>query len=149
MSLNSIRMWIMRPVNNHTWSNFKTHFEEAHRVLRAVQEKTLRSAAYHHINSLASQVLLEEKSVQENIMQVIETHTSQIDTEYDKVTTPPQAQTANATTPDVVQLEMLRVIKDLQREMKELKKMGQGTGNFTQRNGVKKKRVRKKMTKYC
>ena len=33
--------------------------------------------------------------------------------------------------------------------MKELKKAGQGAGNSAQKNGDKKKRVRKNMTKYC
>ena len=28
--------WIVRPVVNHMWLIFKTHFKEAHRVLRAV-----------------------------------------------------------------------------------------------------------------
>jgi len=44
---------------------------------------------------------------------------------------------------------MIRVIKDLQREMKELKKAGQGAVNSAQKNGDKKKRVRKNTTKYC
>ena len=42
-----------------------------------------------------------------------------IDTESDEVTPPPQVQAVNSTTLDVVQLEMLHVIKDLQRERDE------------------------------
>jgi len=40
-----IRTWIMRAVNEHTWPNIKTHFEEAHCVLRAVRGTTMQSSA--------------------------------------------------------------------------------------------------------
>ena len=52
-----IYTWIARPLTKHTWPNFKTHFEEAHRVLRSVRGMTRRLSAYHHANILASQVL--------------------------------------------------------------------------------------------
>ena len=58
-----ISRWIMRPVNDHTWTNFRTHFEGSHRVIRSVQGTTMQSAAYYHANSLASQLLSEVKSV--------------------------------------------------------------------------------------
>ena len=108
----------------------------------------MRSSACHHANSLASQVLSEVKSLQDNVLHVIDTHTSQIDTELYDAPPPPQAQADNTTTSDAVPLEMLRVIKDLQQEMKEIKKSGQDAGNSTQKNGDKKKRVRKSTTKY-
>ena len=47
---------------------------------------------------------------------------------------------------------MLRVIQDLQREMKELKKAEQDSGNYKKKhngNGERKPRVWKKISKYC
>jgi len=49
------------------------------------------------------------------------------------------------------QLEMLRVIQDLQREIKELMKAGQGLGNYKKRHrgsGERKSRVWKNTSKY-
>ena len=86
--------------------------------------------------------------MQDNVPQAIEIHTSHIDTEWDDTTPPPQSQAVNASIVDAVQLEMLRIITDLQQEMKEMKKAGQGAGNSTQKNGDRKKRVRKNTTKY-
>jgi len=56
------------------------------------------------------------------------------------------------TTPDTVELEMLCVIQELQRDMKELKKAKQGLGEFRKKhgeNGDRKQRVRKNTSKYC
>ena len=57
------RTWIMRQINKYAWPNLKNHSEEAHHVLRAVRGTKLRSAAYHHANSLDYQFLSEVKSV--------------------------------------------------------------------------------------
>jgi len=40
----SIHTWIVRLVNDHTWPNFKTHFDEAHHILRIARGTTIRSA---------------------------------------------------------------------------------------------------------
>ena len=44
-------------------------------MLRAARGMKMRSAAYHHVKSLDLQVLSEVKSVQENILQAIDSHT--------------------------------------------------------------------------
>jgi len=113
--------WIIRPAIDHTWQNFKTYFEESHCLLRAVRGMTMQSSTYHHANVLASYILSEVKDVHGNGLQAFETHTAHIEMEVDEVTPlPPQAQAVNATTLDTVQLEILRVIRELQKEMKEL-----------------------------
>jgi len=94
----------------------------------------MRSAAYYHANILVFQVFTGVKSVQDNVLHVI---------------TSPQAQAVNATTSNVMQLEMLRIIKELQRKMSEMKKVGQGAGNSTSKNREKKKHVKKNTSKYC
>ena len=63
-----IRTWITRLPIEHMWSNFRIHFEEVHRVLRAVHGTTKRLSAYHHANILDSQVLLEVKNIQDNVL---------------------------------------------------------------------------------
>ena len=83
-----IRTWITRPAIEYMWTNFKTYFEEAHRVLRLVRGITIQSSAYHHANVLASQALLEAKNVQDNVLQAFETHTAQIKMETEEVTPP-------------------------------------------------------------
>ena len=62
-------MWISRPATDHTWSNFKTHFEEAHRLLRVVRGMMMRSSACHHTNTLSLQVLSEVKNIQNSVLQ--------------------------------------------------------------------------------
>ena len=77
-----------------------------------------------------------------------------METEAESVTPPlpPQAQVVNATTSNMFQLEMIRVIQDLQREMKELKKAGgQGSSNYKKKhsgNGERKPWVCKNTNKY-
>ena len=104
-----IRTWITRPLTKHMWPNFKTHFEEAHCVLMAVRGMTMRSSAYHHSNILASQVLSEVKNVHDNILQGLESHTTQIKMEAEIAPSHPQSQAVNAMTLDTVLLKMLRV----------------------------------------
>jgi len=94
----------------------------------------MRSAAYYHANILVFQVFTGVKSVQDNVLHVINS---------------PQAQTVNATTSDVMQIEMLRIIKELHREMSEMKKVGQGAGVSTSKNREKTKHVKKNTSKYC
>jgi len=142
------RTWIMIPMNKHMWRDFKTHFEETHCMLKLFRGTPIRSSTYH-ANILVSKVLPEVKSVKDNVLQIIETHMSQIDTESDEETLPTQALAVYATLPDEVQLEMLCVIKELQRERTELNKAEKGVKNSAQKNGDKKKCVRKNMTKYC
>ena len=97
-------------------------------------------AAYHHANILASQVFSEVKIVENNILQAIMTHTSQFETEPNNATPPPQAQSVKSTTLDAAQLEMLRFIKELQRDTKEIKS-GESTSNFTPKISEKEKGV--------
>ena len=121
----------MRPRTDHTWPNFKTHFEESYYVLRSVHRVTKRPSTYHCAKILDLQVLSEVNNVYDNILQALEIHITQIKPETEAVTPlPPQDQAVNATTSETVQLEMLRVIQELQREMNDLKNAGQGLGNF-------------------
>ena len=71
-----IQTWIESPVIKLTWPNFKVYFEEDHCILRETRATKMRTITYHHTKISASQVLIEVKSVHNNVLQVITTHMS-------------------------------------------------------------------------
>ena len=61
----------------------------------------------------------------------------------DNVSTPLPTHAVNSTTSDMAQLKMLRVMKELQKYVNNMKSAGVGSGNSNE----KKKRVQKKTSK--
>ena len=50
--------WYTRSTNQHTWLNFKTHFEDAHHTLRKVRGVTIENSIFHQQdNSVKERVL--------------------------------------------------------------------------------------------
>ena len=48
--------WEALPDIQKTWDNFKTHFKEAQKKLRAIRGPTMQQAGYHHANHLAQKL---------------------------------------------------------------------------------------------
>ena len=110
----------MLPIANKTWDNFKTHFTAAQKQLRAIRGPTMQQAGYHHANMIANR--MEQRN--EELLSVIQTAlsattkdpSSQDETALSTLT--PVTQQANATTTDQVQLEILKLLQQMQQEMK-------------------------------
>lgn len=51
-----IREWIRRPLHEHTYTNFKLHFTEAHLELRAT-DATVDELGYHSANAIVQQIV--------------------------------------------------------------------------------------------
>ena len=133
--------WNAKTLTDKTWLHFKSHFTAAYKNLRATRGKTMRSAGYHQANMLASQVLTEVKSVQEAVLQALQTHSLERNDEH----VPPAEHSANSMSAgEEIQLEMLKAIKELRSEMNSLKQASKkNTYNKT------KNRTRFQMDKYC
>ena len=48
--------WELKPRILKNWRNFKSHFTQAQKQLRAIRGPTMQQAGYHHVNMLASQL---------------------------------------------------------------------------------------------
>ena len=107
-----IRTWIDLPRIEKKWAKFKTHFEAAHRSLREIRGTTMRSSSFNQINMILAEVHSVKESVLSAIAESVPDTTS-TEESYDRVN-----QVSNS---EQVTLDMLSAIKDLQKEIKELK----------------------------
>ena len=51
-----LKTWYTRPQPEHTWVNFKAHFEEAQRKLKKVRGTQMQNSNFHSANSLVEEV---------------------------------------------------------------------------------------------
>jgi translation initiation factor 2B subunit (eIF-2B alpha/beta/delta family) len=139
-----IRAWNRRPVEEKTWEAFKEHFETEHRELKSVRGKTMQSTAFHQANFIATRVLEEVQSVQNLVTEAME----RLPPAQDKENVPPPQPVANAAvSTDAVQLQMLELIKNLQDEVKSMKKSNRNSNNNYSASGQQRKRTN--VSKYC
>ena len=119
--LDGLKSWIEKREDEKNWTNFKLHFEDEHDKLKLIRGMTMKHAGFHQANFIASQVMEEVQSVQSNVLQLLQK-------QEDKENLPPpepvesKANAATSTDPALtMQMEMLKLIKSLQHEVKELK----------------------------
>ena len=71
----------------------------------------MKNAVFHHAYFLASQVLTEVKQVQNTVLQALAVNAShQLETKHAKNIPPLTQSLVNSTTPDTLQLEIIRFI---------------------------------------
>ena len=108
--------WQAQPLQNKTYTNFKTHFTAAQKVLKEIRGPTMLQAGYHHANMVASplqdSLTTHNDEVVAMLQQVIQGQALSSDIPADE-TGPPSHQ-ANVTTLDSIQLEMLRILRQMQ-----------------------------------
>jgi hypothetical protein len=128
-----LKAWYDIDEADKTWPNFKILFEDEHDKLRLVRGETMQHAGFHQANFIAAQVKDEIQSVQTNVLQLLQ-H------QEDKENSPPdtdkenKANAAMNTDPSVVmQMEMLKLIKSLQKEVNDMKS-NKGGGRGGNRN---------------
>ena len=114
---NGIEQWYERPVVEHTWDNFKTHFEEAREKLKKIRGSDMRNSAFQHANFVANEVRADIARTHDSIMQALAGQTNETEEEPE----PELAEQANATMQDATQLAILQLLKQIQADMKQSK----------------------------
>ena len=112
--------WIELPRASKSWVRFKSHFESVHRSFREIRGNTMRSSSFNQVNM----ILAEVHDVRESVLSAIAEASNSI---IEEVEAPVENQQVDRviSTAEQVQLEMLKAIKDLQMELKELKNKNQ------------------------
>ena len=164
-----VETWYAKPRPEQTWSNFKTHFEEAQQSLKKVRGTTMHQASFQHANVLINDVkdeITHLKSIVEHALapsinneNVPPVHSNISDhpganhlpqypllpdyySQLNAINNPEQmyCPQANAVTGNNA---MFQIIKDLQEEVKLLKMASNNTNNSTRNNKSR------KVTHYC
>ena len=120
--------WEALSTNNKTWDNFKTHFKKAQKQLRAIRGPTMQQAGYHHANHLAQKLTSDIQQRDSDLLSYIQTALDTSSTSdggsLTEATTPSDMSTAssaqhyaNAARTDQVQLEMLKILQQIQQSL--------------------------------
>ena len=127
--------WEALPVADKTWDRFKDHFKNAQKQLRAIRGPTMQQAGYHHANHLAQQLRDDISKRDEEMLSVIQSamdsssHAPSIASSDLSLGTPPPHQQINATQTDLTQLEILKLLQQMQLSMNQQQESGQGGNN--------------------
>ena len=110
----SLDKWYNHPANEHTWDNFKTHFDEAREILRQVRGPDMNNSPYHQVNMLAQSIRDDMMETKQTLLQAITTNDAPVIDEgaTQHTFTNPNNQANAATTDGTTQaiLELLRVL---------------------------------------
>ena len=121
--------WDSLAARNKTWDRFKQHFKDAQKQLKAIRGLTMQQAGYHHANSLAQQLRSDIQQRDQDLLTVlqhaIETNStasprgasqpSVAPTEISTVTS--HQPHVNAVQTDHMQLEILKILQQIQQTM--------------------------------
>ena len=136
--------WEALPAIRKTWDHFKTHFKAAQKQLRAIRGPTMQQAGYHHANHLAQQLKHDIQQRDSDLITYIQSAidtTSQSDSgSVTEATTPSEVSTltsvmhqANATRTDPVQLEMLKLLQQIQQSLTTTDNLQPASNNTNRR----------------
>ena len=121
--------WESLTARNKTWSCFKQHFKDAQKQLKAIRGPTMQQAGYHHANSLAHQLRLDIQQRDNDLLTVLQHAMNTNSTASPPATSPPSIaptdistvtehhQQVNAVQSDPVQLEILKLLQQMQQTM--------------------------------
>ena len=114
--------WEALTARNKNWTIFKKHFSDAQKQLKAIRGPTMQQAGYHHAHMLAQQLKtdLERRDTEIfSIIQSVADSTSLLPSVAPtKVSTISAShQHVNATQTDPVQIEMLKILQQMQQTM--------------------------------
>lgn len=156
--------WYAKPTADHTYDNFKSHFETAYSSLRKVRGVTMRNSIFQQqANSVTERVLQEIKLDNQNVrdglkateiklFNVFQNMVEYQAKETDNENTPVQPSVNLATSNDNVQLEILKALKDLKADLrkgKQTQPQKRESEQNDRKNGKKKLRRRYDTSKYC
>ena len=109
---NAINAWYERPALEHTWANFKTHFDEARELLKKVRGSDMRNNAFQQVNFIANEVRADIERTRDSIIEAL------AEREIEEPSTEPVTETANASITDQTQLAILQLLKDIKEDLK-------------------------------
>ena len=124
-----------------TWVKFKKHFTTAQKQLKAIRGPTMQQAGYHHANMLAEQLKTDMERCDQELFSVIQlvvdttastaSPPSLAPSEISSIT--PSQYQANAVQADPVQVEMLKILQQMQQSMWTQAQVSQQTSSNTTR----------------
>ena len=125
--------WETIPAADKTWNRFKTHFKDAQKQLKAIRGPTMQQAGYHQANHLAQQLREDIQRRDTDIMSVIQTamtgsqDTPSMAPSDISVGSPQTHHQANAAHTDPLQVEMLKLLQQMQQSLTTL---GTNSNNY-------------------
>ena len=154
-----------RPRIDKTWVNFKTHFEAAHKRLRGLRGPTMRNSSFQQtVNSITQEVLREIKSDRDEVFDRLTRTESNIiaalsisgSSSSDSSPTATSSlsssikQIVNVASNEAIQVEILKLLKQIQGEMKPKREPCNQKNNTNNRSKKQKfKRRSTNISKYC
>ena len=108
----AIEKWYGRPAVEHTWANFKTHFDEARTLLREIRGPTMQNTNFSQMNLLAETIRTDMLRSQEHLLQAIATEQA-----HDNPPIAPEANAANDETNRAI-IELLRTLTQDVRDLR-------------------------------
>ena len=106
-----IQDWYGRPAAEHTWQNFKTHFETARELIKQIRGADMQNSSFQRANMVAQEVRADIARTEQSILQALAIQSTQQQEENE------QANTATTTTADATQLAILQLLKEIQDSM--------------------------------
>ena len=118
----ALTQWENKASADKTWASFKTHFHEAQLQLKKIRGPIMQQAGYYHANVMAQEIStqIQQQMAQRDseILSVLQSlpSLSRTSSSSDSEHAPPQ-QSVNALQ-DNTQLEILKLLREIQMEMK-------------------------------
>ena len=110
--------WNRKADLHKTWDLFKEHFSDAQQTLKDIRGPTMAQAGFHHANLLAAEIRSELQDNQEKMFSVMRTVTHSDNAQEVDYEIPQES--ANITTNLSIQTETLKVLTELQQQLKSL-----------------------------
>ena len=104
--------WNEMAVASKTWDSFKSHFTQAQSALKAIRGPTMQQAGYHHANMLAAQLRADLQVQGSEMLAMVQDMSVRDDIPPTDSRSPPEP-AVNASVGDSVQLEMLRLLRQI------------------------------------
>ena len=150
-----IEDWFTLPRANRTWIQFKTHFERAYQSLKNVRGPTMRNTSFQQqANAISEQVMREITQDRTKVINEVKTVVEdRILHAFAQTNIPdsvdPANPSINSTITDTVQLEILKLLKDLRQDFNNSKNNQRGKNPNNTTKKTRKKRPRTDVSKYC
>ena len=127
-----------------TWKKFKEHFRGWRKKLRSIRGPSMQQAGLLHANMLAEQVKQAMESQRNDVANMMREvlHESGIATDEN---VPPRENRANAVIDDPVQLELMKVLREIKSELQSVRNATRDSdaGGSTNTRGRRRNRTKK------
>lgn len=107
--------WHNKAKVDKTWANFKDHFKKAQMELKEIRGPAMLQPGQHHANLLVSQIRDDMHTRNAEVMQLIQTVLTENENENEEneESEGNNVNSVNATVKDNVQVEMLRILRNI------------------------------------